>query len=82
LIMDDRTGELIHLNPGEETPPGFDPVAIEMQQAATEALAGRKSIIIDPTGRGPMSQYLRDRRRAAEKRKARNRRKRKSAKRT
>lgn len=80
--MDDGTGELIRLDPSEETPPGFDPVAAEMQQAAADALAGRKSVIVDPAGRGPMSQYLRDRRRAAAKRKAINRRKRKNKRRT
>lgn len=75
--MDDRTGLLMELEPNQSMPPGFHAIPDDLTEAARDELAGRKQAIVYPAGFGPMPQYLRNRRRMMQKRKARNRRLRK-----
>lgn len=69
--MDDRTGWLIKLESDQVVPEGFHVVPDDLIIAAREELAGEEQAIVDPTGPGPMSQHLRDRRRMMKKRKVR-----------
>ena len=75
--MDDTSGELIRLAQDQAPPLGFSLTPEELDEAANAALGNKDSVIIDPAGIGLMSQCLRDRRRAAAKRKVKNRRLRK-----
>lgn len=75
--MDDRTGRLIELELGQEVPKGFHAIPADLAEAARAELAGRDQATVHPAGFGPMSQYLRDRRRMMQKRRARRRRLRK-----
>ena len=77
--MDQRTGKLIQLEPGEELRDGYVPVPDELwDEAMRMAQEGER---VSLRGKSPLSQFRRDCLRRDEKRKARRRRNNKLARR-
>ena len=79
--MDPMSGKIVRVEPGSELPEGYGLIPPYLEPEVTKLLGDRREGCVAFDGDGPLAQYARDQRAAAERKVARRRRNNKTARR-